>query len=600
MKRLLLAACALLATLGATAQGIWVSQATNFTPVSSGVRYISAVDTNVVWICSYDGSGGGASRQDFSRTVDGGATWTAGTVPCPTSHDWSMINAVSADSAWAVFYNATAGSGGGIWRTADGGANWTQVGVGSIFNSTSFPNVVHFWNARDGWAMGDPNPSEFELYTTADGGDTWTPTDPANIPDPLAGEYGIVGHYNVIGDNIWFDTNKGRVYYSTDRGQTWNVGTTAIAVPANGAIDICFWSPTNGLARIYNQTTGANTVKFTTDGGATWSAGTITGTFFGSDVKHIPGTTSKLISTGAATGFVGSSFSDDGGLTWNTIETLAQRTALGVVDSMHMWTGGFTVSPTEDGIFKWATLEPVLCNDPTINPGTATSDVTELCEGDTATFTATGVLAPNEGDFSGVSWIISSADITGISDPLSDPSLVATYTFSFPAPATSIRLYINDGTLIDGSLVPYGLYYWTPVVFANATNPGSTAPVFLSDLTLDPLCTYTGNSVPVTVYDPNDPACLGTGVAELNSNDFSVLANQSDANTIRVRLQAKKAGNVRLEIMDLTGRVVTRMNQYVGQGLTIQHLDATQLPAGTYIIRAEQNGVIGTGKVVKL
>ena len=41
-----------------------------------------------------------------------------------------------------------------------------------------------------------------------------------------------------------------------------------------------------------------------------------------------------------------------------------------------------------------------------------------------------------------------------------------------------------------------------------------------------------------------------TGVAELNSNDFSVLANQSDANTIRVRLQAKKAGNVRLEIMD--------------------------------------------------
>ncbi|HRS40273.1 MAG TPA: T9SS type A sorting domain-containing protein, partial [Bacteroidia bacterium] len=72
------------------------------------------------------------------------------------------------------------------------------------------------------------------------------------------------------------------------------------------------------------------------------------------------------------------------------------------------------------------------------------------------------------------------------------------------------------------------------------------------------------------------------------------------ANTIRVRLQAKKAGNVRLEIMDLTGRVVTRMNQYVGQGLTIQHLDATQLPAGTYIIRAEQNGVVGTGKVVKL
>lgn len=600
MKRLLLAACSLLFTLGVSAQAIWVSQATNFTPVSSGVRYVSAVDSNIVWICSYDGSGGNANRQDFSRTTDGGATWVAGTVPAPASHDWSMIEAVSADSAWAVFYNANVGSGGGIWRTSDGGATWTQLGVGSIFNSTSFPNVVHFWDAQNGWAMGDPNSAEFELYTTSDGGDTWTPTDTANIPNPLAGEYGIVGHYSVIGDNIWFDTNKGRVYYSNDRGQTWNVSSTGITVPSTGAIDICFWSDTNGLARLYNATTGANTVSFTNDGGVTWTAGTITGNFFGSDVAYVPGTASKLISTGAATGFVGSSFSDDGGLTWNTIETLAQRTALGVVDSVHMWTGGFTVSPTEDGIFKYALLEPVLCNDPSVSAGTATSDVTEVCEGDTATVTATGVLAPNEGDFSGVSWIISSADITGINDPLSDPSLVATYTFSFPAPATSFRVFINDGTLIDGTTVPYGIYYWTPVVFANASNPGTAAPVFLSDLTLDPLCTYTGNSVPVTVYEPGDPACGSTGIAELKNREFGFIANQSDANTINVRFQAKKAGNVRLEIMDLTGRVVTRMNQYIGQGLTIQQLDASQLPAGTYVIRAEQLGVFSSGKVVKL
>jgi hypothetical protein len=600
MKRLLLAACSLLFALGASAQGIWVSQATNFTPDTTGVRFVSAVDSNVVWICSYDGSGRAANRQDFSRTIDGGTTWVVGTVPAPASHDWSMIEAVSADSAWAVFYDADAGSGGGIWRTSDGGASWTQLGVGSIFNASSFPNVVYFWDAQNGWAMGDPNPSEFELYTTNDGGDTWTPVNPANIPNPLAGEYGIVGHFNVIGDNVWFDTNKGRVYYSNDRGLTWNVGSTGITVPANSAIDICFWSPTNGLARLYNRTTGANTVRFTTDGGATWTAGTITGTFFGSDVKHIPGTASKLISTGAETRSVGSSFSDDGGHTWNTIDRLAPRTALGVVDSLHMWSGGFTTSPT-NGIFKYAYTvpEPVLCNDPSINPGIATSDVTEICEGDTATFTATGVLAPNEGDFSGVSWIISSADITGISDPLSDPSLVATYSFSFPAPSTSFRQFVNDGTLL-GLAVPYGLYYWTPVVFANATNPGMTPPVFLSDLTLDPLCTYTGNSVPVTVYAPGDPACVSTGIAELKNVDFGFVANQSDVNTIRIRFQAKKAGNMRLEFMDLTGRVVSRMDQYIGQGLTIHELNATQLPAGTYIIRAEQNGVVGTGKVVKL
>ena len=121
MKKQLLTALLSLAGFAAFSQAAsWVSQATGFTPVSSGVRYVSAVDSNVVWIGSYDGSGGGANRQDFSRTVNGGTTWTAGTVnvggvPIATDHDWSMICGVNADTAFAMFYNATVGSGGGIW-----------------------------------------------------------------------------------------------------------------------------------------------------------------------------------------------------------------------------------------------------------------------------------------------------------------------------------------------------------------------------------------------------------------------------------------------------------------------------------------------------
>ncbi|MBL7923146.1 MAG: T9SS type A sorting domain-containing protein [Bacteroidia bacterium] len=599
MKKLLLFALIVLGCVNVNAQGTWVSQATNFTDVSSGVRYVSAVDTNVVWICSYDGSGGGASRTDFSRTIDGGTTWTAANVTgVPATHDWSMIFGLDSNTAWSVFYNAVAGSGGGIWKTTDGGATWAQQGAGSIFNASSFPNVVHFWDANNGFAMGDPNPSNwFELYTTTDGGTTWTRTPQANIPAPLAGEYGIVGHYEVQGDTLWFDTNKGRVYRTVDRGLNWTVASTGITVPANGAIDICFYSSTNGLARLYNATTGGNTMRITSDGGTTWTAATPVGNFFGSDVQAVPGTPSRLVSTGAATGFIGSSYSDDGGLNWTTIETNAQRTALGVVDSSHMWTGGFTTSPTSDGIFRWFLIPVVQCTDIGISAGTTTASATQLCGGDTVTVTSTGVYAPTVGDFAGVSWVITTASISGSANPQNEPSLVASYTFTFPAPATSFRTYINDGSLINGTSIPYGTYYWTPVVFGNAI-AASNPPVFLSDLVLDAQCLLTGTSVAVDVLDPLDPNCTGTGVNEVNGS--LGMSTSLNGQNIDIRLNADRSGVAVIEVFDLSGRKVSGQTVPVYNGVNFIMVDASTFAAGTYLVKAQLNGAAGQSKIVKM
>jgi hypothetical protein len=226
-----------------------------------------------------------------------------------------------------------------------------------------------------------------------------------------------------------------------DRGLNWTVASTGITVPTNGAIDICFYSSTNGIARLYNGTTGGNTMRVTADGGDTWTVATPTGNFFGSDVQSVPGTVSKLISTGAATGFIGSSYSDDGGLNWTDIEVSAQRTALGIVDSTHMWTGGFTTSPNSDGIFKYFIVPTISCVDTAISAGTTTASVTQVCGGDTAVFTATGVYAPTVGDYAGVSWVITTASISGSVNPQLEPSLIASYTFNFPAPATSITFF---------------------------------------------------------------------------------------------------------------------------------------------------------------
>ena len=41
---------------------------------------ISIVNNQVAWVAAYDGSGNGAAVEDFSKTVNGGTTWTPGTV----------------------------------------------------------------------------------------------------------------------------------------------------------------------------------------------------------------------------------------------------------------------------------------------------------------------------------------------------------------------------------------------------------------------------------------------------------------------------------------------------------------------------------------
>ena len=213
-----------------------------------------------------------------------------------------------------------------------------------------------------------------------------------------------------------------------------------------------------------------------------------------------------------------------------------------------MWCGGFTTSTTAGGIFRYASIPVITCSDPNINPGTAVGSTALLCEAETLNVTATGIYAPTVGDYAGIGWIISSSDITGNSNPQLDPGYIGGSGVAFPAPSSSTTVLINDGTLIDGVNLPYGIYYFTPVVFGNAT--GTSASII--NLTLDPACTYTGNSVAVNIAAPGDPACL-TGIQNVDATTLKVTAFQVESG-IKLRINSKQAGNAVVEIMDKIGR----------------------------------------------
>jgi photosystem II stability/assembly factor-like uncharacterized protein len=351
----------------------WETQNTHFPNASTGVRYMDAVDANTAWCIGYDGSGSQASYRDVAVTTDGGTTWTAHVINGPSgSAEPAMINALSGTEAWAPVHSA--GTASGLYHTTDGGATWTRAGDANMYtNGASFPNVVHFFDANNGFSQGDAVGGYYELYTTTDGGATWTRVPEANIPAPLTGEWGVVGYYDAYGDNIWYGTNKGRVFYSTDKGYTWNVSDTGLGAAVY--VDVRFRNADHGIA----QDKGANStgdIVETFDGGVTWTAVSYTGNCFTNDFQYVPGTDNTWVTTGADVdnNLAGASYSHDGGHTWVDFdETFGEQfLATAWIDVTTGWAGGFTDTnnPNIGGMYKFTgDLTPP-------NPGTITGTVT--------------------------------------------------------------------------------------------------------------------------------------------------------------------------------------------------------------------------------
>lgn len=332
----------------------WISQASGFTAASRGINYMWAADSNVVWATAFDNSNPTGPCSDFTRTTNGGTLWTPGTVTNTQGLASAMIFAMDSGKAYIPMYRSTGSKPQGIYFTSDGGTTWTRQTSALFSNSASFPNCVHFFNATDGWCMGDPISGEFEIYTTTDGGTTWTQVSGSNIPNPVSGEFGIVGYYSAVNDTIWYGTNKGRVYRSADKGYTWSVYT----VPAlNGKyIKPTFRNGSHGLVQDKDAgTTGA--ISETFDGGVTWNPVTTTGPIYPTDLAYIPGTENTWVSTGS-TGTNGTSYSFDGGHTWTDF-TGTQGAAymqMTWINNHIGWAGGLNASATENGVYKYIGL----------------------------------------------------------------------------------------------------------------------------------------------------------------------------------------------------------------------------------------------------
>lgn len=242
-------------------QGVWVQQSV---PVTTDINSIWAVDNNNAWACGFYGTSGIPS---VIKTTTGGANWIIANGGLPANKDFYSIFALNANTCWIGTDEGT------IFRTTNGGTNWTQVVLPPP--TTTYINAIHFFDTQRGFVLGDPNATgDWRYYITTNGGNNWTFMN--TIPSGGIGETGWNNSYCALDTgHIWFGTNNLKIYRGSFLGPfTWspNAGTQNI-------FGVSFLNANIGFA------VDQNSLNKSTDGGANWISGEFTPTGGPSAIK---------------------------------------------------------------------------------------------------------------------------------------------------------------------------------------------------------------------------------------------------------------------------------------------------------------------------
>lgn len=191
-------------------------------------------------------------------------------------------------------------------------------------NEKVFYDSMQFWNNEEGIAIGDPITDRLSVLKTNDGGKTWNKLPDSKLPIVFEGEaHFAASNTNIIvkGDNTWIVSGgkKSRVFYSSDKGNSWSAYETPIVQgkQMTGIFTADFYDAKNGFIsggnyELLNQNSENKAV--TEDGGKTWKLVADNKAFgYASCVQYVPKSNGKGIVTVGASGIY---YSADGGVNW--------------------------------------------------------------------------------------------------------------------------------------------------------------------------------------------------------------------------------------------------------------------------------------------
>ncbi|WP_299334476.1 oxidoreductase [uncultured Psychroserpens sp.] len=214
----------------------------------------------------------------------------------------------------------------------------------------AFYDSMEFWNAKEGIAIGDSVDGCLSVIITRDGGDTWTKLTCDQLPEGIEGEGAFAAsdtNIAIIGDKTWVATTAGRIYYSEDKGVSWDTIDTPImkAKDTEGIYSIDFYDDMNGfgIGGDYTKAADSSANKIRTqDGGKTWQlVAQNQSPGYRSCVQYVPGSNAEEL---VAIGFKGIDYSADSGNTWSHLSDEGFYTIRFLNDSVAYAAGSGRVS----------------------------------------------------------------------------------------------------------------------------------------------------------------------------------------------------------------------------------------------------------------
>ncbi len=298
--------------------GQWVNTGSSSLSNIGSFPSTCIVDQNVIFVAGGDNTIGGV----IYRSTNGGANFTKlplnGITVKDGTRKYRYFSCIFAKDANTIFVgDASAYATDGLldnakfYKTTNGGTNWTTVastgsGILGFFNGIVFSKS----NPQFGIAHCDPNGSNgtFLIWKTTNGGTNWTKMSNAQAPNA----YGAQNSVFVIDQNFFgfgLNVSNARVAITTNGGTNWNYYSLNGATSNQGFVSTVTFNDDklHGYAAVSSTN---NYIWRTTNGGQTWDTLKVDGVPNNAsgqaNIKYIPGTNSAFYVLSSST--VGYSF----------------------------------------------------------------------------------------------------------------------------------------------------------------------------------------------------------------------------------------------------------------------------------------------------
>ena len=341
----------------------WQSIGSGIENESRTIVGLSVINENVIWAISFN-TGTWTGLGEVVKTTDGGLSWDVQEFDSENGFFPVGIFALDENNAWIAGNKFPHSK---IFKTSDGGQTWVvQPNAFSIENQIA--SHIFFFDENVGIAYGFLSgsfPTSFGpilIYRTEDGGNQWTQVfEYPVMENEQIFTYSGNNHFAVVEDNIWFGTNRGRIFKSTNRGQSWVAYETGLKEgEADRAIhSIAFKDELHGIAlstAVWSGPTVPLKIVATQDGGQAWTEIPTPVDQVARLVEYIPDSDGAFILYGGGFSFPANSpdysISLNNGQNWLTVQD-DNIFCMEFISPSIGFAGRMVESATEGGIFKW-------------------------------------------------------------------------------------------------------------------------------------------------------------------------------------------------------------------------------------------------------